>query len=126
MNRKKKLSLRHPLPSFGSFSFSKASRLRFDNVLQKLTKSYKSKVRHLFQCCILISRKCLHKIPFQHSPGLPKVLEDLLTLSQPEWKIMSTTLLILAPQIFKPSYDPPVNDLQSRFQVDLYPFQSHC
>ena len=34
-------------------------------VLQKLTKSYKSELRHLFQCCILIPRQCPRKIPFQ-------------------------------------------------------------
>ena len=38
-----------------------------DKVLQKLTKSYKSEIRHLFQCCILILRKCPRKTPFQHT-----------------------------------------------------------
>ena len=38
-----------------------------DKVLQKLTKSYKSELRHLFQCYILIPRKCLHKTLFQHN-----------------------------------------------------------
>ena len=37
-----KLSLRHPLPTFGSFSFFQASiLLGVDKILQKLTKSYK-------------------------------------------------------------------------------------
>ena len=68
VNHKKKLSLRHPLPTFGSFSFFQASLwLGVDKVLQKLTKSYKSELRHLFQCCILIPRKCPRKTPFQHT-----------------------------------------------------------
>ena len=50
MNHKKKLNLRHPLTTFGSFSFFQASIwLRVDKVLPKLTKSYKSELRHLFQ-----------------------------------------------------------------------------
>ena len=79
----KKLSLRHPLPTFGSYSFFQASIwLRDDKVLQKLTKSYKNELRHLFQCCILIPRKCPRKTPFQHtvqwcegarSPSMPLV-----------------------------------------------------
>ena len=72
VNHKKKLSLRHPLPTFGSFSFFQASLwLGVDKVLQKLTKSYKSELRHLFQCCILIPRKCPRKTPFQHTVTLP-------------------------------------------------------
>ena len=68
VNHKKKISLRHPLPSFGSFSFFQASLwLGVDKVLQKLTKSYKSKVRHLFQCCNWIPRKCPRKTPHQHT-----------------------------------------------------------
>ena len=68
VNHKKKLSLRHPLPTFGSFSFFQASLwLGVNKVLQKLTKSYKSELRHLFQCCILIPRKCPRKTPFQHT-----------------------------------------------------------
>ena len=39
-------------------------------VLQKLTKSYKSELRHLFQFCILIPRKCPRKTPFQHTVPL--------------------------------------------------------
>ena len=45
-----------------------------DKVLKKLTKSYKRELRHLFQCIILIPRKCPHKTPFQHTvppPGPP-------------------------------------------------------
>ena len=39
VNHKKKLSLRHPLPTFGGFSFFQASIwLRVDKVRQKLTK----------------------------------------------------------------------------------------
>jgi len=42
VNHKKKLSLRHLLPTFGSFSFFQASLwLGVDKVLQKLKKSYK-------------------------------------------------------------------------------------
>jgi hypothetical protein len=72
LNHKKKLNLRHPLPTFGSFSFFQASiLLGVDKVLQKLTKSYKSELRHLFQCRILISMKCPRKTPFQHTVPLP-------------------------------------------------------
>ena len=64
VNHKKKLSLRHPLPTFGSFSFFQASLwLGVDKILQKLSKSYKSEVKHLFQFCILIPRKCPRKTP---------------------------------------------------------------
>ena len=49
VNYKKKLSLRHPLPTFGIFSFFQASLcLGVDKVLQKLKKSYKSELRHYF------------------------------------------------------------------------------
>ena len=79
VNNKKKLSLRHPLPTFCSFSFFQASIwLGVDKVLQKLTKSYKSEVRHLFQCCILIPRKCPLKTPFQHTVPPPIFLTFLL------------------------------------------------
>ena len=71
VNHKKKLSLRHFLPTFGSFSFFQATIwLGVDKELQKLTKSYKSGHRHLFQCCILIPRKCLCKTTFQHTVAL--------------------------------------------------------
>ena len=67
VNHKKKLSLRHLLPTFGSFF-----RHPFDSGFQKLTESYKNKPRHLFQCYILIPRKCPRKTPFQHTvPPLP-------------------------------------------------------
>ena len=77
VNHRKKLSLRHPSPTFGSFRFFHAS-LWFgvDKVLQKLTKSYKSDLRHLFQCCILIPRKCPRKIPFQHTVPPPSNFSD--------------------------------------------------
>ena len=72
VNHKKKLSLRHFLPTFGSFSFFQATIwLGVDKELQKLTKSYKSGHRHLFQCCILIPRKCLCKTTFQHTVPRP-------------------------------------------------------
>ena len=72
VNHKKKLSFRHLLPTFGSFSFFQASFwLGVNKVLQKLTKSYKSELRLLFQCCILIPTKCLHKTPFQHTVPRP-------------------------------------------------------
>jgi hypothetical protein len=74
MNHKKKLCLRHPLPTFGSFSYFQVSRLRVDKVLQKLTKSHKSELRHLFWCCILIPRKCPRKTPFQHTVTPPPLL----------------------------------------------------
>ena len=82
VNHKKKLSLRHPLPTFGSFSFFQASIwLGVDKVLQKLTKSYKNELRHLFQCIILIPRKCPHKTPFQHTvPPSPSRFLDLPTV----------------------------------------------
>ena len=65
-----KLSLRHPLPTFGSFSHFKASiQLGVDKVLQKLTKSHKNELRHLFQCCILIPTKSPRKTLFQHTVG---------------------------------------------------------
>ena len=68
VNHKKKLILRHVLPIFGSFSFFQASLwLRVKKVLQKLTKSYKRELRHLFQCCTLIPRKRPRKTPLQHT-----------------------------------------------------------
>ena len=68
LNHKKKLSLRHPLPTFGSFSFFQSSLwLGVDKVLQKLTKSYKLELKYLFQCCISIPRKCPCKTPLQHT-----------------------------------------------------------
>ena len=74
VNHKKKLSLRHPLPTFGSFSFF--FRHQLDSgliryILQKLTKSYKNELRHLFQYCILIPRKCQRKTPCQHTVPSP-------------------------------------------------------
>ena len=64
----KKSSLKHPLRTFGSFTFFRASLwLGVNKVLQKLTKSYKGELRHLFQCCILIPWKCPRKTPFQHT-----------------------------------------------------------
>ena len=81
VNHKKKLSLRHPLPTFVSFSFFQTSLwLGVDKELQKLTKSYKNELKHLFQYCILISRKCPHKTPFQHTvPHPPPRFSDLPT-----------------------------------------------
>ena len=69
VNHKKKLSLRHPLPTFGCFSFFQASIwLGVHKVIQNLTKFYEYDLRHLFQCCILIPRrKCPGKTPFQHT-----------------------------------------------------------
>ena len=90
VNHKKKLSLRHPLPTSGSFSFFQASIwLGVNKVLQKVTKSYKNELRYLFQCCILIPRKCPHKNPLQHTVrgegarhAPPQILADQITLSQ--------------------------------------------
>ena len=82
VNHKKKLSLRHPLPTFGSFSFFQASiLLGVDKVLQKLTKSYKSELRHLFQCRILIPMKCSRKTPFQHTVPPPPPKKNNVTCS---------------------------------------------
>ena len=73
VNHNKKPSLRHPLQTFGSFSFFQVSiGLGVDKVLYKLTKSYKSELRHLFQCCILIPRKCLRKPHFNTQCPPPK------------------------------------------------------
>ena len=70
VNHKKKLSSRPPLPTLGSFSFFQASLwLGVDKLLKKLTKSYKSDLRHLFQWSILIPRKCLRKNQFQQTGG---------------------------------------------------------
>ena len=86
VNHKKKLTLRHPSPTFGSFSFFQASIwLGVDKVLQELTKSYKNELRHLFQCCIFNPRKCLRKTLFQHKRGEGGhsiILIDHLSLSQ--------------------------------------------
>ena len=72
MNHKKKQNLRHPLPTFGSFSFFQASLwLGVNKVIQKLTKSLKGEFRHAYQCCILIPRKCLHSTPFPHTGSPP-------------------------------------------------------
>ena len=72
---------------FGSFSFLQVFLwLRVHKVLQKLTKSCKSELRHLFQCCILIPRTCPRKTPSQHPvpppPGHtgPPSLSDFWTL----------------------------------------------
>ena len=51
--------------------------LSHNKVLQKLTKSYKSELRNLFQCCILIPMKCPRKTPFQHTVPPPSVPTDL-------------------------------------------------
>ena len=83
VNHKKKLSLRHPLPTFGISSFCQAFLwLGVDKVLQKLTKSYKGELWHLLQCCILIPRKCPHKTTFQHAvrEGAPAIFENFTYL----------------------------------------------
>ena len=43
--------------------------VRVDKVFQKLTKSYESELRHLFQCCNLTLKICPRKTPFQHTVG---------------------------------------------------------
>ena len=75
------LSLRHPIPSFGSFSFFQTS-LWFgvDKVLQKITKSWKSEVRHLYQWCNLIPKKCPRKTPLQHTVPPSPMSEVFLLL----------------------------------------------
>ena len=71
VNQAKKLSLRHPLPAFGSLAFFRHPfDSGVDKVLQKLTKSYKNELKHLFQYCILIPRKCPSETPFQHTVGV--------------------------------------------------------
>ena len=66
VNHKKKLTLRHPSPTFGSFSFSQASIwLRVNKVLQKLQEFDINDLRLLFHCNILIPRKCSRKTPFK-------------------------------------------------------------
>ena len=69
VNHKKKLSLRHPLPTFGTFSFFQPSLWLGDNEVHtsKSNKILESELTHLFQCCILIPRECPHKTPFQHT-----------------------------------------------------------
>ena len=53
---------------FDGFSFFHTSLWGYvDKILQKLTKCYKSELRHLFECSILVPRKCLRKTPFQHT-----------------------------------------------------------
>ena len=103
--KKKKLSQRHPLPTFGSFSFFQASILLWvDKVLQKLTKSYRSELKHLFQCRILILMKCLRKNPIlTHSRGqAPQILADQFTLFKPEGRLypLPITLLLVLPLRF--------------------------
>ena len=62
----------HLLPTFDNFSFFQASiLLGVDKVLQKLIKSDNSELRHLFQCCILVPRKCPRKTLFQHTVPPP-------------------------------------------------------
>ena len=41
-------------------------------MLQKLTESYKNELKHLFQCCILIPRKCPAKPHFNTQWEGPK------------------------------------------------------
>ena len=52
----------------GSFNFFQTSIwLGVDKVLQEITKSYKNELRHFFQYCTLIPRKCLHKTYSKYS-----------------------------------------------------------
>ena len=55
--------------------------LRVDKVLQKLTKSYKSELRHFLQCCILIPKKCPCKNPYHHTVPPPRICQNLETKS---------------------------------------------
>ena len=72
VNHKKKLCLSYPSSNFGGFSFFKASLLlRVDKVLQKLTKSHKSELRHLLQSCILIPLMSAYKPISTHSAPPP-------------------------------------------------------
>ena len=108
VNHKKKLSLRHPLPTFGSFSFSRQTLwLGIDKVLQKLTKSHKSEISHLFCFCILIPRKCLRKNPFQHI--VPPCLLDFswsVNIISTRGRSRLCPLYYSTLQIFRPSYGP--------------------
>ena len=95
MNHKKKISLRHPLPSFGSFSFFQASLwLGVDKVLQKLTKSYKNKLKHLFQCWILIPRKCPCKFHFS-TQWVGRLAPLLLKMFRRAWRTKKRTIWIV-------------------------------
>ena len=90
VNHKKKLSLWHLLPVFYSFSFFKESLwLVVDKVLQKLKKSYKSDIRLLFQCCILIPSKCPRKTPFQNTLP-PSLLQQRMKYIIYEWSLKKT------------------------------------
>ena len=76
--------MRHSLPTFGSFIFFQTSLWHgVDKILlQKQRNSNKSELRHLFQCCILIPRKCQRRTPFQHTVqcwGRASPLTQLLT-----------------------------------------------
>ena len=73
------------------------------NVLQKLTKSYKNEVRHLFQCCILIPKKYPRKTPFQ--PPTPTPNEAIASCWEPwssatksRWRSLEKIHLIKLPQ----------------------------
>ena len=44
-------------------------------ILQKQTKAYKSELRHLFHCRILIPSKCPRKTLFQHTVNGPSQLQ---------------------------------------------------
>ena len=94
VNHRKNLSLMHPLPAFGSFRFFQASLwLRVKKVLETLTKSYKSEIRHLCQCCILFPWKCRRKTSFQHTvppPLYPQFrLSWLHIIIQMKWLVSS-------------------------------------
>ena len=117
VNHKKKLSLRHPLPNYGNFSFFQASLwLGVDKVLQKLTKSYKSELIHLFQCCIWIPKKCPRKTLFQHTvPPLPLQTKIYLVQAPLNVNILKQHLLIMKNSLW--------NFYKGRSEADSWPLR---
>ena len=101
INPKKTLSLRHPSSNFSYFQISLW--LGVDKGLQKLPKSDKNELRLLFDCFILISRKCPLKIPFQHTvpPAIlaggeakPSLWKGLILLHAPQILDLPTALIV--------------------------------
>ena len=63
-----------------------------------------SELRHLFQCCILIPRKCPRKTPFQHTVPPPQILAGQIEVHITFYFRRIWSYLPL--QIFRPSYSP--------------------
>ena len=99
---------------------SAISRHPFDSwsikVLQKLTKSYKSELRHLFQCCILIPRNVHVKPHFNTQwrelkiiTNIAKYLENIILQ-----KLDHQTLIFMQQLVFTMKN----NDLQDEASLD--------